>query len=528
VKIIEQIRQFIQAALVWLGRVVTQPRSELDRWQRAALFTYDLSRFGTRQLRQDRAPQMAAALSFRVLFGLLPVLIVVTIVVRSLIGIEEFWSKIDPILDDIGLGKIQVVEPTNGKPLPEPSITDSPADSSTEIALAEQGGEAAEDAALIVPTPKAMFAEEGLDQEEANPKQAAVDETAAEKDAAAASGSLKLWIRELIEQAAGINPAALGTFGFALIVYAAISLMVTIENSFNTIYRAPEGRSWAKRVPMYWFVLTISPAILVLAAFLESRLANALPSLDGWVWLGNLGGFLWVVCIEWLFMFSVYTLVPNTEVKAQPAAIGAAVTVLLMEIGKRTMGVYLSHAFTISHLYGTLGLVPLFMFWVYLMWLGVLFGLQVSATLQMLHGRRLNEVQRKREQIGLIDPASVLTVMEIVTTKFNQGQSTSAQEIAEAALLPSGVVTQIFKRLIEAGMLHELDHDDQTVTLAKPAEQISADQLIDIGYAMADGAGDGHRSSLLERLRETQRNLAAQVTLASLVPSASAPPPAKQ
>ncbi len=499
---IEKIRQFIQYAVHWLTRVVTQPRSELDRWQRAALFTYDLSRFGARQLRHDRAPQMAAALAYRVLFGILPVLIVATILVRAVIGIPDFQHQVGRILDDIGLDKIH-----------------------------------------------------------------AVDRTAAAAGEDAQSLDLKEWIIRLIDKAAEINLAAVGWVGMALIIYAAISLMVTIENSFNTIYRAPEGRSWARRVPLYWFILTVSPAALGLAVYLDGQVdslfnANgnqavvesrqtdetaALPiqKADGdttkapadsnekqppaasskrpWKWLIDIGGFLWVAAIEWIFMFGVYTLVPNTEVAAKPAAIGAFVAVLLMEIGKRTMGVYLANAFTISHLYGSLGLVPLFMFWVYLMWLGVLFGLQVSAALQMLHGRRLDEIERKRESVGLIDPAAVLTVMEIVTGRFNRGKQTSAHNIADEASLPAYVVSQILSRLVDAGMLHRLDHDEETVTLAQPPEQISADQLIDIGFAMADGAGDGRHCSLLERLRDTQRKLAAQVTLASLVPPAPLP-----
>lgn len=498
---IEKIRQFIQYALLWLKRVVTQPRSELDRWQRAALFTYDLSRFGARQLRHDRAPQMAAALAYRVLFGMLPVLIVATILVRAIIGIPDFQVQVGRFLDDIGLADIHVVDRTAGA-----------------------NGEAVN------------------------------------------SIDLKEWIVALIEKAAEINLAAVGWVGLALIIYAAISLMVTIENSFNTIYRAPEGRSWARRVPLYWFILTISPAALGLAVYLDGQIdtllvtntanivvespeqggqttqlldansANAAtsaaqpdaktkataPPRSRWQWLIDIGGFLWVVLIEWLFMFGVYTLVPNTEVAGKPAAIGAMVTVLMLEVGKRTMGAYLANAFTISHLYGSLGLVPLFMFWVYLMWLAVLFGLQVSAALQMLHGRRLDEIERKRETVGLIDPAAVLTVMEIVTGRFNQGQQTSVQKIADEASLPVSVVSQIFDRLVDAGMLHQLDHDKQTVTLAQPPEQISADQLINVGFEMADSTGDGRRCSMLERLRDTQRKLAAQATLASLVPATPA------
>ena len=55
-------KESIQRVLEWLGRVITEPRHELTRWQAAVRFAYDLGRYGARQLRRDQAPQMAAAL----------------------------------------------------------------------------------------------------------------------------------------------------------------------------------------------------------------------------------------------------------------------------------------------------------------------------------------------------------------------------------------------------------------------------------------------------------------------------------
>src|SRR5262245_30251264 len=63
----------------------------------------------------------------------------------------------------------------------------------------------------------------------------------------------------LVKSAAGLNLATLGWIGLAIVVYSAISLLVTIENSFNAIYGAPQGRSWVRRIPTYWLLLTMSP-----------------------------------------------------------------------------------------------------------------------------------------------------------------------------------------------------------------------------------------------------------------------------
>ncbi len=88
------MRSLIARMMHRMREALVQPRHELDRWQKAARFVYDLGRCGLRQLDNDRAAQMAAALSFRTLFGLLPVLIVATVLVKAVGGEERFLSQL--------------------------------------------------------------------------------------------------------------------------------------------------------------------------------------------------------------------------------------------------------------------------------------------------------------------------------------------------------------------------------------------------------------------------------------------------
>jgi DNA-binding IscR family transcriptional regulator len=155
------------------------------------------------------------------------------------------------------------------------------------------------------------------------------------------------------------------------------------------------------------------------------------------------------------------------------------------------------------------------MFWVYVMWLIVLFGLEVSASLQMLGGRRRLEEIESRERTGLVDPTSVLLVTQYVARQFELSQPTTAREVADEVALPESTVVQMIEQLIAAGILHRLDRDDGAVSLARPPDQVSADELIEIGYRLAD-EGVERRSALIERLRDAQKSLAGQITLANL------------
>ena len=398
---------------------------------------------------------MAAALAFRTLFAVVPVLIVATILVKAISGTGKFIELTRNVLVSLKLNDVHIVPPLDG-----------------------------------------------------------VNGTTG---AAAGSVSLDEWLVQLVEQAASVNLAAVGWVGVAVIGYAAIGLMVTIENSFNTIYRVPEGRPWTRRIPLYWFILTVSPVALGVTSYLNGHVADWIQSQQAWQTLLSVAGMLWSLLMRWLVMLVIYMLLPNTTVTVRSAMAEALAAAAILEIGKRSLDAYLEHAFAISQLYGSLGLVPLFMFWVYLMWLAVLFGLEVSATLHMLGGRDLDQMQPKPTTTDMLDPTSVVTIMQIAAERFAAGHSTTARQISESSSLSESVVAVLLARLVEEGVLHRLDRDAGAVTLARPPEQVSADQLIQIGFDLADEGGPARRSKLVERLRQAQRQLAGKTTLATLV-----------
>jgi membrane protein len=446
----------IQPVLDWLRQAVTQPQDELDRWERSVRFAYDLGRYGARQLRRDQAPRMAAALSFRTLFGILPVLVVATLLVKAIGGLSEFRESVETFLGAYGLDRFQ---------------------------------------------------------------------TAANGEAGEQSVSLSQWlIDNVFSQIEQINVAAITWVGVAVLIYAAISLMVTIEGCFNTIYRAPEGRSWSRRIPVYWTVLTLAPAVVMMTLYVDRRFGAFLTEQVGWSWALRIAPVVWSFVATWLVMFAIYKLLPSTRVHTRPALGGAFVAAILLEVGKRTMGAYLSKALAVKLIYGSLGLIPVFMFWMYLMWLVILFGLEVSATLQMLAGRRLDEIEHRGPLSGLADPAMVITVTEVVAERFRASAAATARQVADATGLAEQTVSLILDRLVEAGVLHRLDREDEAVSLARPADQISAAELIDVGFALIDDGQSGRESAIVRRLRGVQRRIASRTTLAGLIDGPSAAP----
>ena len=440
------MKKFISFTIERLRQAITQPRDELDRWQRAARYVYDLGRCGLLQLTYDRAPQMAGELAFRTLFSLLPVMVVGTLVVKAL-GMEAWIDEpIDHMLAAIGLSDVRVV-PRDG----------------------------------------------GIESE-----------------------TLSLWLQQRFQEASQVNIAAIGWVGVLVTVYAAISLVVTVENSFNTIYRVQRGRPWARRVPLYWFMLTVSPLVLVLGTYLNGEIETSFASFEVWSWISRITSVIWSLLILWIIMSLLYLFLPSTHVNARSAISGALVAAILLEIGKRTLGAYLQNALSISQLYGSLGLVPLFMFWVYLMWLVILFGLEVSAIMQTVHGGRFAVHGPLAAGAFVLEPTTVVQLMEVVAKDFYAGKSSTFDELMDKASLPESVVEEITAQLLREKLIHEVAGEHRSFTLAVDPDSMDAQQIIQVAFDMADRQ-QLRRSALTDRLRQVQRQSVHEDTLASLV-----------
>lgn len=443
------LRQSLQPIIDWSRRIVTQPREALTDRQRFARFFVDLFRYGLRQMDEDRAPQMAAALAYRTLFGLLPVIVVGSVIFKASQGAEGVKQLARRIAEALGLEQYHMTLEREGSAVTTSSVAE--------------------------------------------------------------------WVEGLAADASAINLTALGWIGMVVVIYSAISLMVTIENSFNTIMRAPSGRSWMLRVPIYWTVLTLGAAGIGLSLYVDQRFDAWIASLEGWTLLAKTLTFIWAYLATTLVLFVFYKLIPSTQVSTRAALSGAFMAAILIELLKRFLGAYFENALSMRQLYGSLGLIPLFMFWVYTMWFVTLFGLEVAATIQFVRGRRFEQYERQTATRGLVDPAMVLAVMEVVGRAFHEGRPITAREVADDLCLAETLVSHLFDRLHAAGYLHRLDREDQAVSLAMPPETISADKLLEISYKLVETSRTGRAAVFVKGLREAQMRQAGDSTLATLV-----------
>ncbi len=207
----------------------------------------------------------------------------------------------------------------------------------------------------------------------------------------------------LTEFAANASKAT--TIGVLVLVFSAISLMMSIEDAFNRIWRVNNNRGPASRFVIYWTALSLGPMLLVAMLAISSYLV-ALPFIDAaaaqWSIKERVLSAL-PFLIVWIALSTAYTVIPNRLVRFRDAAIGGLIAAVLFESAKHGFAWYASDMANYQQVYGALSIVPIFFLWMYLSWIIVLFGASITASLSAFDYRHADDrISADQELTGLL------------------------------------------------------------------------------------------------------------------------------
>ena len=183
------------------------------------------------------------------------------------------------------------------------------------------------------------------------------------------------------------NAGNLTSISFMFLFVTAFMMLVTIEKSFNKIWQVPEPRGGLQRFLVYWAVLSLGPA-LIAGGMLISLYFKALPFISeldtlgiGQILLSELPKLLSVTGFTVL-----YFAVPNCSVPFRHAFAGGVLTMIAFEMAKWGLEQLASNlAFNV--IYGSFAAVPIFLLWLYLVWIIVLAGVVFVRSLSLQRDR---------------------------------------------------------------------------------------------------------------------------------------------
>jgi membrane protein len=304
-----------------------------------------------------------------------------------------------------------------------------------------------------------------------------------------------------------IHGGAIGGIGSLFLVLSVVSLLTGMEHAFNTIWGVHRQRSLFQRITIYWTLATVTPALLVVGITLPSSLSRV--TLLQWA-LERTGTALLFSAIlplvlVWLGFALLYAFMPNTRVRPSAALIGGVAGGSLWSAAVYGYAVYAARAVQYSAIYGTLGVIPIFLLWIYLTWVIALLGAEVAFATQ--HYATYADEQRVRDFSQATRQLVALRIVCEAARNFLQGNDpVTTADLSRRLPAPHGLVTQLVDELVEAGLLRKTDGVERLVPGRDPNRTHPADVL----RALRERGDTGR----WPRTDPTVRQLAAQLASA--------------
>lgn len=195
------------------------------------------------------------------------------------------------------------------------------------------------------------------------------------------------------------NASKAGAVGIVALVLFALLLISNIDKMLNEIWRSPKKRPLIISFSIYWMVLTLGPLLLGASIAISSYVLS-LGGLQHGVVSEVVAFFLrWLPLLFSVLAFlMVYLLVPNVRVRFLDALIGALVAALLFELSKKGFALYISYFPSYQAIYGALATIPILFIWVYLSWIVVLIGAELTAGLPEFYNRSQDETLTEQKE----------------------------------------------------------------------------------------------------------------------------------
>jgi uncharacterized BrkB/YihY/UPF0761 family membrane protein len=194
----------------FLSDILTTPNTQLGRMGKLAVFHIKLWTHCAKLLRLNRAGQQAAALSYRTIFGIIPLAIVMLLFFRLFPDYEDIGYKVkDLIYKELSLDKIYTIYGDTGD-----NVFGSDVNDVNEMIVAIESPNDMNDVGVAANDPNNAFL---------------------------LTEKLDTIVASFIK---GVSRGSVTLVSLLVVIWAAIGMLTTIEKAFNNIWRVPRGRNF--------------------------------------------------------------------------------------------------------------------------------------------------------------------------------------------------------------------------------------------------------------------------------------------
>jgi membrane protein len=309
----------------------------------------------------------------------------------------------------------------------------------------------------------------------------------------------------ILSQIKSANFKALGGIGAAVVFVLTVLGLSNVEGAFNSIWGVKKHRNWSRRFPDYLAILVVVPlgaTGLSLATGLQSEwLVQRLLQYEFFSLVYELG----LRQLPWLTLAGslalMFWFLPNTSVRFSSAALGGAVSALLILFAQDFYLTYSVGVARANALFGAFAQLPLLMAWIYVFWAIVLFGAELAFAHQNLASYR--QELRGSSALPAEREAIALRAALLIARAFDESAMPETADSLTARLgAPIRVVREILRKLEEAGILSRRGETaaEEAFQLGQPSARIRVIDVLAALRGQREPVADGPDAVIVDQL----------------------------
>src|SRR5216683_352746 len=219
----------------------------------------------------------------------------------------------------------------------------------------------------------------------------------------------------------------------------------------------------------------------------------------------------------WAGFFFLYVFFPNRRVRLEAAAVGALVASILLQIAQWAFIYFQYGVNSYAAIYGALASIPVLLTWIYMTWLIILLGAEVTAAFE------------RRNQPMIADPwaMSERAVALAVAVRLGERMAGRRGTVTPVTLsselgIDEAVLVEVLRRLERCGIVIETasgDEGERGLFLARDSSTIGLGEVLESVRGGGPGMmpSDARVAAMLERLHQGERETLGGFTVRDLI-----------
>ena len=313
--------------------------------------------------------------------------------------------------------------------------------------------------------------------------------------------------------------------GLIFLLWTLISLMSNVEDTFNHVWGVNTKRSLQRKFTDYTALFLLLPLLMVCSAGITIFMSDAVQR----VFAGNalsplvhrLLAFTPTV-ISWIIFTAAYYMVPNTKVRFKGALFAGVLCGTLFQV---VQWLFVSGQLYVSKynaIYGSFAFLPLLLVWLQLSWLITLSGVVLTYAWQNFDSFAYRDKAEKISQSYSNRLAIAVLSQAVKRFKQKKGLFTRCGVIHDFNI-PSQLADQLLGNLLQAGLLNQINRDNEEEIAFQPAfdpddftVNDTANRLSQLGNSDFIPKADARFAKIWSAIQDSQQQKTGDILLLDL------------